>query len=117
MKQIAPILVFSLASALATGCIITTDDEDSSLTIENESSFVLVDVAVAEVGVDDDYGPNLLDDPLFPGDSITILLDCGTYDALIIDEDDFDCELQGLDLCFDDAVWTIDDVELATCGF
>ena len=56
-------------------------------------------------------------DILLPGEALTVLLDCGTYDVLIVDEDNIECELRNLDLCFDDAVWVIDDFELNTCGF
>jgi hypothetical protein len=54
------------------------------------------------------WGPNLLHgDILFPGESLYISLDCGTYDALLIDETGAACEVFDLDLCFDDADWII----------
>jgi len=120
MKQqknrfLTPVLVVAL-TALATACIITTSN-DSTLTVDNESSYVLTQVHVADPG-DPTWGPNLLGgSPLYPGDSLTVSLDCGYYDVLIVDQDGFDCTLYDLDLCFDDAVWLIDDVELATCNF
>jgi len=32
---------------------------------------------------------------------------CDTYDALVVDEDDVDCELHDIDLCLNDATWVI----------
>ena len=64
MKKTILILTLALSASLASGCIITTD-EDSSLTIDNQSSFVLIDIAVRE-DIDFDYGDNLLgSQPLF----------------------------------------------------
>ncbi len=112
----ASLLGIALVATLATGCIIEAGS-DSSLTIVNDSSFVLDEIRVAEIN-DLDYGPNLVGrDALFPGEEITVVLDCGTYDALVVDQFGTDCELRRLDLCFDDAVWIIDNFELATCGF
>jgi hypothetical protein len=106
------------------GCIIVDEDpvvvdrgEDSSLTIENQSDFALAEIRVTEVS-NPSWGPNLIGgDVLLPGESITVLLDCNTFDVLVVDEDDFSCELQGLDLCFDDAIWTVTNRTLERCGF
>lgn len=99
----------------ATGCIIA--DGDSSLTIANDSSYVIEEVYLAEVNAPT-WGPQLLPQPLFPGDDIVIeSIDCGTYDALVVDETGVECELSGLDLCFDDDIWVIDDFTLDVCAF
>jgi hypothetical protein len=115
-KRLLAIPLALMLAVLASGCIITSE-EDSSLTIDNASSYALYEIRVAEE-FDDFYGPDLLgSDILLPGESITVLLDCGTYDVLVVDEDGFECELLGLDLCFDDAVWVVDNTTLNTCGF
>ena len=44
---------------------------------------------------------------LFPGESVTVELDCDTYDARLIDEDGVECFIDAIDLCFDDALWVI----------
>ena len=49
--------------------------------------------------------------------AIEIGLDCSTYDVLVVDELGAECELLGLDVCFDDAVWVIDNAQLAACDF
>lgn len=107
-------LLFGLAASTA-GCVIS--DGDSSLTIANESSYTLFEVYLAEES-DPTWGPNLLPQPLFPGDDLIITeIDCGTYDVLVVDETDVECELSNLDLCLDDDVWVIDDFTLDVCAF
>src|SRR5688572_29105846 len=109
---------------LGTSCLVVDEDpvivdrgEDSSLTIENESNFALAEIRVTR-GTSSSWGPNLIaGDILLPGESLTVLLDCDVYDALVVDEDGFGCELLGLDLCFDDAVWVITNRTLDRCDF
>lgn len=115
-KSILLALFFTLTMSAGTGCIIETDgDDDSTLTVRNASSFVVEDLFVVR-SFSDTWGPDLLGpEALFPGESITILLDCGIYDALVVDEDGFECQLLDIDLCFDDAVWIIDDATLDFC--
>ena len=111
MKKTLVALSLVLTAAFASGCIITSE-EDSSLTIDNASSFVLIDIAVRDVDRDIDYGPTLLSRPLGLDERITVLLDCGVYDVMVIDEDNFSTELFDLDLCFDDAIWVVTDADL-----
>jgi hypothetical protein len=107
----------TLLAGLALGsaaCVVT---DDSSLTIYNESSYTLYEVYLAEES-DPTWGPNLLPQPLFPGDDLVIVdIDCGTYDVLVVDETGVECELVGLDLCLDDEGWVIDDFTLDVCAF
>jgi hypothetical protein len=101
---------------LAGGCIIVADD-DATLTVHNHSSHVLTEVRLAEID-DRDWGPNLLPEPLFPGEDLLIVdIDCDDYDVLVVDDDDVECVLADLTLCFDDESWVIDDVTLAICAF
>ena len=114
-------LAFSLGLA---GCIVVEDTgpvddttNDSTLTIENDSNYALKEIRVTEVD-NPSWGPNLMGgDVLLPGESITVELVCNTYDVLVVDQDDFSCELNNLDLCFDDAVWPITNSTLNNCGF
>ena len=68
---------------------------------------------------DPSWGPNLLPEPLFPGDELIITdIDCGTYDALVVDETGVECELSGIDLCLGDSDgWVIDNFTLDVCAF
>lgn len=104
-----------LAAASLQACVITTDD-DSSFTVDNYSDYAIYEVYLAERD-DPSWGPDLLGgDILYPGESLEIrYVDCGLYDALIYDELGAECELQDIDLCFDDARWIIDNALLSTC--
>jgi len=106
---------FFLAILLVAGavalpaCTIDDDDPgDSTLTVVNESDFVIEQVYITDVNASG-WGPNLLTgDVLFPGESMVIYdIACDVYDALIVDETGLECELLGIDLCFDDATWVI----------
>jgi hypothetical protein len=106
--------------SIASGCIIDTGGDDATLTVFNDSSFVIEELYLAPVGTRS-YGPNELcfpedvrgdicpdpDDALFPDESITLGVDCDFYDALVIDEDGVECEVFDLDLCLNDAEWVI----------
>ena len=111
-------VALSLLCSAATGCVITSDDGDSSLRLHNQSSYALVEVRLAEVH-SSSWGPNLLGgDPLFPGETIGITsIECGRYDVLVVDDTGVDCTLGNLDLCFNDEQWVVDDFMLDTCAF
>jgi hypothetical protein len=121
MKQVFALLLLLL---LSTSCLVVTEDpivvepgDDSSLTIENQSDFALVEIRVTQVS-NRSWGPNLIGgDVLLPGEAIVVVLTCDTYDVLVVDEDNFSCELLDLDLCFDDAIWSVTNRTLERCGF
>jgi hypothetical protein len=94
-----------LGAALA-GCVIESGG-DSSLTVYNDSDFVIQELYLVEVN-SPTWGPDLLgSDVLLPGEAIELGLDCDTYDALVVDETGLECEILGIDLCFDDAQWVL----------
>lgn len=103
-----------VAAVFATGCVVS---DDASLTIYNESSYVLVEVHLATVD-DPSWGPNILPVDLFPGDELVIEgIECNTYDVLVTDDTGVDCELGNLDLCATDEGWVVDDFTLDVCAF
>lgn len=110
---IAPLI--TLLMAFSTGCFVEDGTPDSRLTIVNESSYAIYEIRIAEVGETVFSSDLLAGDVLLPGQSLDIYVYCDVYDILVIDEDGYECVLPGLDLCFDDAVWVIDDFELASC--
>ena len=94
------------AAATLTGCVVQAD-EDASLTVYNESSFVIEELYLTEVD-SPTWGSDLLgSDVLFPGEAIELGVDCDYYDALVIDETGLECEILDIDLCFNDAQWVI----------
>jgi hypothetical protein len=108
----------TLVSALLVTALAACGGGDSSLTITNDSSYTLLEINLAAID-DPNWGPDLLGaEVLDPGDSLVITeIDCDTYDVRVVDDTNAECVLTELDLCFDDAVWFIDDFDLALCGF
>jgi hypothetical protein len=107
----------TLAFTALTACGGGDDPGDSSLTIDNGSSYILLEINVSPVD-EASWGPDLLgSETLDPGDSLVIELDCDVYDIRILDDTNTECILESVDLCFEDAAWEIDDTELALCGF
>ena len=107
LRSLACVAV-ALGSLALVGC--TTDSgPDATLRVQNSSNFSIVELHLTSVG-SSTWGPNLLgNDELLPGESLTLGVDCGHYDALLVDEDDVECELDNLDLCLNDADWIIRD--------
>jgi hypothetical protein len=98
-------LALLLCAATTASCVIV--DADSSLRVANDSDFEIHEMYVTPVD-SPTWGPNLLGgDVLFPGESMLVALDCGTYDAMLVDETGAYCEIPRIDLCFDDADWII----------
>ena len=80
---------------------------DATLHVQNSSDFSIVEIRVTSVG-STNWGPNLLGgDILAPGETLSIDVTCGTYDALLVDESGVDCQLHSVDLCFSNASWII----------
>jgi hypothetical protein len=103
MRFIASLAVIATTAVAASGCVTS----DSSLLVSNRSDFEIHEMYVTPSN-SPSWGPDLLDGTiLFPGESTYIGLDCGTYDAMLIDETGAVCEVTNLDLCFDDADWII----------
>ena len=111
-------LVVLLLLALPACTIITTDDDDGLLSVRNSSSFVIEEIRVAEVG-SRFYGPDLVPggDALFPGETISIRLDCDYYDLLFVDELGLECEVLDIDVCVSRTIFVIDDFLLNDCAF
>jgi hypothetical protein len=113
--NISNIACTALITALSLpACVISTND--STFTVENESDYAIFEAYIAEQS-SPSWGPELLGGvALLPGESLEIYdLECGTYDALVYDELGAECELNNIDLCFDDAYWVIDNGVLSGC--
>ena len=97
-----------MLAALSFAPACTTDDGvDATLTVVNQSDFVIEEIYLTEVD-NPDWGRNLLGgDPLFPDEELTLGVECDLYDALLVDEDGEECRLRGIDLCLNDATWYI----------
>lgn len=109
-RLFAPILAAGVSLAAFAGC--TTDggvvvDDSASLRVVNGSDFVIEEIYLTDVG-SSSWGPNLLrGDVLFPDEELVLGVGCDFYDALVVDEDGVDCEINNFDLCANDATWVI----------
>jgi hypothetical protein len=114
MKRLAMLAAVALA---ACG---TTDESslDSTLMIENNSSYTLIEINLSPTA-SVSWGSDLLgSNVLEPGDAFRVSqLECDTYDIRVVDEDHDECILDSVDLCLNNAVWSIDDADLALCAF
>jgi hypothetical protein len=102
-------LLAAAAASFAAGCTVEEGPgpADASLTVINNSDFVIEEIYLTDVDARG-WGANLLGgDVLFPGEDLILDVDCGFYDALLIDEDGVECELESIDLCLNDATWNI----------
>ena len=108
--------VAALALATAAGCTASDGEPGGTFTISNESSYFLDEIHLAPVD-STTWGPDLIDS-LAPGEDLIITdIQCDVYDILVVDETGVDCELQNIDICFNDDGWVIDDVVLDVCAF
>ena len=83
------------------------EDSHSDLSVVNSSDVTIEELYVTDIG-SPTWGPNLLGNvPLLPDETITINVQCGTYDSLLVDETGADCQLSSIRLCADDATWVI----------
>ena len=97
----------ALAACSASGSVTVEPEPGASLAVVNDSDFTIYEIYLTESD-NPDWGPNLLrGDVLYPDEEIVLGVPCDFYDALIVDEDGVECEVQGLDLCLNDATWII----------
>jgi hypothetical protein len=113
-------LLGSITLAAALGCGVSNDpgggNSDGTITVQNDSAYVLTGLYVASVN-QSNWGPNLLPDVLFSSEQITVLVSCNTYDVMVVDDLQRDCVLSNLELCFSDQLWVIDNFTLRNCGY
>ena len=106
----------SLALAALVALATAACSADSTLTVRNDSSFTIVEINLSPEG-ESTWGADLLGgDVLAPGDALEVsAIECDVYDLRVVDELDSECIVLGVDLCFDDAVWALDDADFAAC--
>ena len=113
-------IVAVCAALLASACAAEEDGPPAgaSLTIDNDSSFTMIEINLSPVN-QTSWGVDLLGaEVLEPGDTFIVSqIDCDIYDIRMIDEDNDTCVLPDVDLCFDNSIWQLDNAELAACQF
>jgi len=81
---------------------------DATLTVINNSDFVIDQLYLTEVD-NPDWGSNLLhNDALFPDEHLVLGVDCDLYDVRLVDEDGVPCTLHDVDLCLNNRTWVIE---------
>jgi hypothetical protein len=124
MRSLIAIAVLASIPALAAceASVVVTDPApidpvDATLTVANDSSFVITEIHLTGVQ-SSTWGSNLLLDAMFPGESVVLVdIPCRHYDVMVTDETGLDCVLGDLSLCFSDKTWVISDNMLDTCAF
>jgi len=117
-RLLAPVLAACASLATLAGCTSSGDGviADASLRVVNNSDFVIDQIFLTDVG-NPSWGPNLLrGDVLFPDEEVLLGVNCGFYDALVVDQEGVDCELHDLDLCLNDADWVINNNTCSVFG-
>ena len=105
-------LPFVAALGLAGACTTTTTIDpdpipDATLTVVNQSDYAVTELYLTS-SVDLGWGSNVLrGDVLLPAEQISLAVSCDVYDALLVDEDGVECQLDDIDLCLNDATWVI----------
>jgi hypothetical protein len=98
------------ALGLAGACTTTVDPDpipDATLTVSNESDYAITELYLVR-SADLGWGSNMLrGDILLPSEQLTLAVQCDFYDALLVDEDGVDCQVNDIDLCLNDATWVI----------
>ncbi|MBA3394228.1 MAG: hypothetical protein H0T89_16390 [Deltaproteobacteria bacterium] len=114
-RLLAPVLASLVSLGIAAGCAGdgggggggTTVIPDASLVVFNDSDYAIYEIYLTPAG-DPDWGPNLLrGDVLLPDEELVLGVPCDFYDALLVDEDDVECEIHDIDLCANEATWVI----------
>jgi len=64
------------------------------------------------------WGANLIaGDVLMHGEDAQLaVFDCKKYDLRMVDDENVECVIDNIDLCFEDKKWTIDNTVLAVCA-
>lgn len=107
MKSLLAFAFAGLVGCAGSATVEVEPTPGASLTVVNDSDFTLYEIYLTESD-NPDWGANLLrGDVLYPDEELALGVDCDFYDALIVDEEGVECEVNDLDLCLNDATWVI----------
>lgn len=93
------------------------DGDVGSITIRNGSNYDIYQLQLTPSD-EESWGQDLLaGDPLMPGEAGAVpVFECAKYDLRLVDDENVECVVQDIDLCFNDEDWTIDDDDLTACA-
>ena len=105
----------------STGSTIPREDNDQgdlgTIGLKNMSKFDIYSIQLAPFD-QAEWGTNLLgDDTLLHGESAKLaVFECKKYDLRMLDDENVECLIEDIDLCFQDKEWDIDDSVLTACA-
>ncbi len=88
----------------------------TTVTVVNQSDWTIVEMYLSPVD-EEEWGPDQLADHVIePGASFKLSgIPCGTWDVRLVDEDEDECVVEGVDICANKETWTITSKDLLRC--
>lgn len=88
-----------------------------TIALHNTSKFDIYSIQLSPAD-HAEWGNNLIaGDVLMHGENASLaVFDCKKYDLRMVDDENVECVIDDIDLCFEDKQWTIDDTVLAICA-
>jgi hypothetical protein len=105
------LLAFSLFGGLTSLKMKKSTRNASKIKIINKSNWAIDNIYLSPTNKAS-WGADILgsDEVLEPNESITILVDCATWDVKFVAKDAAECIVKDLDICEQEGSWTIDDL-------
>jgi hypothetical protein len=112
MQQLSKLsfVLAAIMGVLGVGC--DDDDDDvvvigEEISVVNSSDFEIDELHLATLD-SPTWGDNLLgNDALDPGDAVVLDVPCGTFDVLLVGDNDVECMLSAIDLCLNNSTFVI----------
>ncbi len=103
-------------SVLAAAAPSVEAQKKTTVTIVNKSDWTIVELYLSSVD-ETKWGPDqLADQTIEPGASFKLSgIPCGTWDVRLVDEDEDECVVEGVDICANKETWTITSKDLLRC--
>ncbi len=111
-----PALFLGALCALIIGLPSIAAAKKAAVTVVNKSDWQIHQFFLSPVDTDE-WGPDQLGDQVIgTGDSFKLTdIDCSSYDVKLVDEDEDECVVGGVDICGSGQTWTITSDDLLDC--
>ncbi|HEU0033537.1 MAG TPA: hypothetical protein VFQ53_23055 [Kofleriaceae bacterium] len=88
-----------------------------TIALKNTSHYDIYSIQLSAANAHS-WGANLIEgDALLHGESAQLaVFDCQKYDLRMVDDENVECVIPNIDLCFEDKAWDLDDSDLAMCA-
>lgn len=111
--------IAALAGAVCVAALLipaSAQAQKSSVTIKNKSDWEIHQFFLSPVDTDK-WGPDQLGEHVIAtGDTFTLNgVPCDSYDVKLVDEDEDECVVPGVDICGDNQGWIINNDDLLAC--